>query len=153
MPAVLNRPLLPLVFGLLALIALTGLACESIDYSCEDRNWSRDRVFAMLDDGVGATDKGEDGRTLLHAAATCSDDPAAIRVLLNRGADIHARSDFFGVTPLHEAARYNEEPSVIALLLDRGADIHAKTDSGGDTPLHYAARSNEQSSVIKTLLN
>ena len=59
-----------------------------------------------------------------------NEEPAVIALLLDSGADIHARDYDTGWTPLHWAARYNGEPSVIALLLDRGADSDARDELG-----------------------
>jgi ankyrin repeat protein len=60
----------------------------------------------------------------------------AVKDLLDRGADVHAK-DIFANTPLHRAAE-SGHVEVCSLLLDRGADVHAKTNSG-NTPLHEAA--------------
>ena len=54
-------------------------------------------------------------------AAAHSGEPAVVALLLDRGADIHAR-DIDYATPLHMAAISNEEPGVVALLLDRGSE-------------------------------
>jgi cytohesin len=78
-----------------------------------------------------------EGWTLLHLAAMEGHaDIAAI--LINKGADIHARNeDWFGATPLLCAARLGHA-DVAELLIDAGADInmHAKYFQ---TPLDYAA--------------
>ena len=83
----------------------------------------------------------EDGFTPLHLAAYFGHRDE-VELLLDRGADIEARSrnrHLRAVTPLHSAAagRQNE---VAILLLDRGADPNA-AQPGGWTPLHQAAAS------------
>jgi ankyrin repeat protein len=63
------------------------------------------------------------GWTPLHYAAS-GPNPALVRVLLERGASVDARSPN-GSTPLMMAARYGSEDAV-ALLLERGADASAR---------------------------
>ena len=57
-------------------------------------------------------------------------------LLLDRGADLNARSGF-GWTTLHRAAWHNKNPAVVALLLDRGADAKLR-DRGGLLSVYYA---------------
>ncbi len=80
-----------------------------------------------------------DGFAPLHLAAYFG-QPEAVVFLLDRGADIEARSTnprLRAVTPLHSAAA-GGRTEVAVLLLDRGADPNA-TQPGGWTPLHQAA--------------
>jgi len=57
-----------------------------------------------------------------------------IRFLLDRGADVNAKTNF-GSSALM-AASFNGYDSTVRLLLSRGADVNA--DSDGDTALTYA---------------
>ncbi|KAK5994815.1 Ankyrin-3 [Cladobotryum mycophilum] len=91
--------------------------------------------------------------TPLHLAAE-RDHMAVAMLLLDRGANIHARADG-GCMPLHLAARYASADTVEMLIDRAGADPNART-SDGRTPLHYAARSaedggDERREVIRTL--
>ena len=65
-------------------------------------------------------------------------DPDAVRLLLDRGADINAR-DADGRTPLMMAS-YSDADSiaVVRLLIERGADVNLRTPSG-DTAVSLAA--------------
>ena len=76
------------------------------------------------------------GLTPLHLA--CERDNLAVAILLlDRGADVHARANG-GRMPLHLAARY-ASASTVEMLLERGrADPGADT-ADGRSPLHYAA--------------
>lgn len=76
------------------------------------------------------------GHTPLHLA--CERDHLAVAImLLDRGADVHARADG-GRMALHMAARF-ASAEMVEMLLERGkADPNART-AEGRTPLHYAA--------------
>ena len=74
----------------------------------------------------------------LHDAASKNAYEAA-KVLLNRGADVHAR-DRNGNTPLHRAAVFNAFATA-EMLLNQGADVHAKNNKGS-TPLHNTGFNN-----------
>ena len=82
---------------------------------------------------------------LLHEAAK-EGDVAKIRTLLNKGAQVNARSKG-GFTPLHDAA-LNGHVEAIRVLLEAGADVNARAEDG-DTPLHQATRHVE---AIRALL-
>lgn len=73
--------------------------------------------------------------TALHRAAY-NDDPALVAFLLDRRAEVDARTRS-GQTPLHLAVQL-DHPAIVALLLAGTANPNAATDLGL-TPLHYAA--------------
>ena len=75
------------------------------------------------------------GLTAVHLAAAYG-HTEAVALLLERGADLHARAVNMA-TPLHCAAEANRT-EVITQLLDCGADVHARANKE-DTALHYAA--------------
>ena len=83
------------------------------------------------------------GETPLHEAAD-KGDAESIRVLIEAGADVHAK-DNRGHTPLHKAADKGDAES-IRVLIEAGADIHAK-DNEDRTPLHEAARKGDTESI------
>jgi uncharacterized protein len=92
-----------------------------------------------------------DGWTALHLAAFFGHREVAA-VLLDRGADVNARSRSTRFarenTPLHAAAA-NRQVAVAELLVARGADVNAR-DGSGFTPLALAA--NSRSDVMMLLL-
>src|SRR5688572_22124321 len=86
------------------------------------------------------------GLTALHLAVG---DARKVRILLDRGADVHARSAL-GRTPLLVAASTNGTVETVRLLLSKGADVNA-ADTSGVTPL-LAAASVDDAAVATLLL-
>ena len=90
-----------------------------------------------------------DGWTPLHLAAFFGRLDAA-RLLLNKGAQVNARStNQMENMPLHAAAA-GRHADVIKLLLDHGASVNAR-QHGGWTPLHAAAESGDVE-IARTLV-
>jgi uncharacterized protein len=98
-----------------------------------------ERLRELLDADADAVNAwSSDRATPLHFASFFG-QPAAARLLVERGADVHAVSPTFGnVTPLHSAAAA-PSTEIVALLLDAGADANAR-QAGGFLPLQAAAQ-------------
>ena len=73
-------------------------------------------------------------RTALHGAAQEGHD-AAVRVLLDKGADMNAK-DSSGQTALHVATRFGRKTIVQTLLNKEGIEVNAE-DNRGKTALQY----------------
>jgi len=87
----------------------------------------------------------------LHCAADNDNKLDISRAILNRNADIEARTNI-GETPLHIANAYGQL-KIIELLVDKGASLEAKTNDGL-TPLHVAIQHNNATpEIIEFLLN
>ncbi|VVC31092.1 Ankyrin repeat-containing domain,Ankyrin repeat [Cinara cedri] len=95
---------------------------------------------------INARDK--DDKTLLHLASE-KDTVGAIKVLIDKGADLNAR-DKDGKTPLHLAAERNKIDAV-KILMDEEADLNAR-DKNGRTPLHFAA-GNGNADIVEILMD
>jgi len=72
-------------------------------------------------------------RTPLHRQAIVGSD--SVNVLLELGADVHAKDKYDSDTPLHMAAEHHE--ATVRTLIAHGADVNAKNNAG-ITPLSYA---------------
>jgi len=95
------------------------------------------------------SDTNEQGHTALHLAAK-NDQPAMIKLLLNSGANIEARSDGRW-TPLLMAAEAGSEAAIDALLTHtQSANVNARTSSGM-TALHWAAENGKLAAVQRIL--
>jgi uncharacterized protein len=110
-----------------------------------------DRLRQLLDDDPGAAGAwSTDGFTPLHLAAFFA-QPAAVALLLGRGADVGAVArNPMQVQALHSAVAGRDAESV-RLLLAAGADPDAR-QHGGWTPL-MAARQHGDAVVERLLLD
>ena len=93
-------------------------------------------VATLLVGLEGAIRGPGDLSSLLDYAATEYAATEVATMLIERGADIHAKVGYNGATPLHSAA-LSDRSGMAAMLIERGADIDAK-DKDGNTPLHRA---------------
>ena len=100
-----------------------------------------DRLTALLSGGADANGFSADGFTPLHFAAFFG-RPDAVRLLLDRGAEVDPRGrGWMTGTPLHSAAS-RRHAEIVRLLLEAGADPDAH-QSAGWTPLHSAAHNGD----------
>lgn len=76
-------------------------------------------------------------------------DAAAVKTLLDRGADVNARFRY-NQTPLFKAAERGHV-EVIKVLLERGADVNVKDSFYGATPLTWAVDKGH-TEVVRALL-
>ena len=105
------------------------------------------QLKTALDRGVSASEPDADGvPPLMHAAAVGSLD--AMKLLLERRADVNARSTF-GSTALMWSVT---DPAKVRLLLDHGADVNVAARSGR-TALIIAAFANPSAPVVRMLLD
>jgi ankyrin repeat protein len=92
----------------------------------------------------------DDGFTALHLAVFAEQEEAA-RLLIDRGADLDARSTgaIARVPPLGTAAFVRSVP-LARLLLDAGADVNGRSDAGS-TALNTAAQNGDDELVALLL--
>ena len=95
----------------------------------------------LLEKGAKATAKDSYGYSALQMASACKNAEASvIEDLIQKGADVHHKSEKDGYTSLHYACM-SGTPDVVKLLIDKGADVNA-ADKKGATPLMLAVKSN-----------
>jgi cytohesin len=97
-----------------------------------------DHVARLLDQDPGLIRAKMGDLEPLQVAAR-RDDPALVRLLLDRGADVNANGGWKGWTPLHWAS-HDGRTETVKLLLAGGADTCAQ-DLEGSTPSATAAAS------------
>jgi ankyrin repeat protein len=95
---------------------------------------SADVARLLLEYGAAVDAPGWMGEAPLHSAAWRG-RPDIARLLIARGADVHACRPGRDDTPLHFA----EDEEVAGLLIENGAEVDA-TDIYKATPLHWAAQ-------------
>ncbi len=93
------------------------------------------KVKALLDRGVNPNAKDANGSTLIHYAVTNNQVDIA-KLLIDRGADIHAHYGKDGHTVLHLAVMH-QDGEMTKLLLDHKADPNTR-DNFKFTPLHIS---------------
>jgi ankyrin repeat protein len=103
----------------------------------------------LIEKSADVNAKSKLGRTPLMVAAACDGCSAAVKFLLEHGADAKAK-DARGITAINVAADANDLES-IKLLLAKGGEADHR-DDGGNTPLQSAA-SNCNLAAIKLLLS
>ena len=101
-----------------------------------------------LQDGFDINSGDRERRTLLHNAALTSNN-AAVKILLEAGADPNSKSDMNSI-PLHHAVIASAEPKVIQALIAAGADATV-ANSYGIKPLLQAIYNNSIP-VVRLLL-
>lgn len=92
-----------------------------------------DIMQILLDNGA---DANGGGRLTCLQHAVIRQQPAAVRLLLDKGADIQLASER-GLTSLHFAV-IRRDGEMVNILLGNGADVNAK-DAHGRTPIDWAA--------------
>lgn len=103
----------------------------------------RDRLESLLGAEPGAAreranQRSADGWPLLHLAAAFADEPT-VRLLLDRGADVHQRStNALRNQALHAVLALSKDAATVQTLIARGADVNA-AQTAGYRPLHQAA--------------
>jgi ankyrin repeat protein len=106
-----------------------------------------DKVRALVDRGADVNARADSGRTPLMIAVGSPGAADAVKLLIEKGADV--RYSHQGFTVLMAAAEGSDR-AVVRLLLARGADVKARNRAGW-TALHAAALAGNRG-VVEDLL-
>lgn len=96
------------------------------------------QISALLDRGADPNESGDEHGTTALTIAAYQGHVEAVRLLLDRGAEVDLPNEF-GSRPLFVAAT-NAKVRVISMLLNAGASLTVEAD-GGLTPFMKAAKS------------
>lgn len=107
------------------------------------------KVRLLLDHGANVNAATKRKRTALLVAAMSDRSAPIVRLLIARGADVHA-TDFVKITALR-AATLGNDTETIRMMVDAGVDVNAG-DLPGITPLMMAAGWNGNLAAVKILL-
>ena len=130
----------------LAMIAVAAMAQEPEQFYSAIRENNLAQLKALLDQKASANLADPRGITpLMYAAEVGSLD--AMRVLIDRGADVNAQNDI-GSTALMWSV---SDPAKVRLLLDHGAQVNLIAKSGRSA-LIIAAFTNPSAEVVRLLL-
>jgi tankyrase len=112
-----------------------------------DPQIQRREIEAAIQGGIDVNQTDKNGVTALHHAVRFR-NPAAVKALIQHGADVNLACRRNGSTPLHRAVTHTGAPgtsgrcaeaeAIIALLLAAGAD-RARANKAGKTPLDYVS--------------
>jgi uncharacterized protein len=101
-------------------------------------------VNAAITEGAAVDERGDLGLTPLQLAAL-QGKLDVVKVLVNKGANVNARSTFNGETALMKAVM-TDHREIVRYLLDHGAQVDVK-DNNGSTALFHAAYFNRLQSL------
>ena len=142
-----------LVFLVLAIV-LVGLLKVMNPYRKYSSRayWETATITEVADIPAEALKPGNKNGGVLMWAAMASKDPAILKALVNRGADINESDGVFMGTPLTGAAGYTSSTKILDELINLGADI-TKRVNNQETALMIAAQYNKNPGIIEKLVS
>ena len=107
----------------------------------------------LIERGAGVNAKSPANWTPLHFALLekeGEDRGELVTMLIQRGADIRAKTLIASWTPLHIAVGLNE-PRIVKGLIESGADVNAQTLIGGWTPAYLARQLRKRLEIVEAI--
>ncbi len=145
------NPKLLIVLGVVIALALfLKLTNPHKKYSTREF-WATATVQTVQEVPADALKLGNKNGGVLMWAAMGSSDPAVIRALVARGADLNEHEPMFSGTPLTSAAGYSKHPAIMNELVKLGADVHG-TVNNKQTALMIAAQYNTEPGIVEALV-
>ncbi|MGD8925975.1 MAG: ankyrin repeat domain-containing protein, partial [Thioalkalispiraceae bacterium] len=114
-----------LIFGACIPLQANPLAARNKQITLEEAILTKNIATTkqLLLEGADVTTPAEDNFTLLHVSATQNPDPAVLKLLVDNGANVNARTQSQNMTAL-EYIKYNEHPRAAKYLIEAGTDIN-----------------------------
>ena len=141
-----------LLIALIAVVALS-LGLKVINphkkYSTQ-QFWETATVSTVATVPEKALKPGNKNGSVLMWAAMGAKDPAILKALVERGADVNESDAIFGGTPITGAAGKSDEPEMIQVLVSLGADVNKRVNNG-ETAAMVAAQYNKTSGIVEAL--
>jgi ankyrin repeat protein len=103
----------------------------------------------LLNRGADMEIVNREGYTPLFNAIM-EENREAVRLLIDNGANVNAKTLKYGSNPLHVAV-LSDSPEIVGMLIDGGTDVNAK-DNDGETPLDLVCKINDNKEIIDLLL-
>ena len=139
---------------LLAVMLIHGNVALAASNNFLNKDWWKtatlEDVKKELKNEADVNAANDNDLTVLMYAAAFNSNPKVIETLIDKGANVNAKSKK-GNTALFQAS-LNPNPKVIETLIDAGADVKAKNNYG-DTALMGALMSNKPFDTIKMLID
>jgi ankyrin repeat protein len=123
-------------------------------------------VKLLLDHGANPNQRDAEGYTPLHRASEIPKNATVIRFLIQRGANVDAKTEGqalyppYGLTPLHIATLHWHYTSGdwsienVRVLVDIGrAKVNVKSTDGFSSPLHFAASRKNGEHLVQFLID
>jgi ankyrin repeat protein len=135
-------------YGLAACLLATPSICgvSSDDFYAAIRADDLTKLAALAGQSGSVNLKDDRGMTpLMYAAVTGS--PAAMKLLIERGADVNAKNAFDSTALMWSATDIEK----VRILIEHGADVNAAS-KGGRTALLIAAMSDRSAAIVKLLI-
>ncbi len=109
-----------------------------------------EKVAALIEKGVDASEQDAYGQSALYLALNGKRPDALVELLINKGADVNAKSRLYSIPVLHRAISENRDEKIVKLMLSKGADANCKNWED-KTALHVAVRE-RSAEMVKLLL-
>jgi ankyrin repeat protein len=144
-----NPKLLIALTAVVLLALVVKLANPHKKYSTR-QFWETATVSTVTTVPDKALKPGNKNGGVLMWAAVGAKDPAILKALVARGADVNEADVIFGGTPMTGAAGKNSDPAMIEALVSLGANVNKRVNNG-ETAVMVAAQYNTAEGIIDAL--
>lgn len=144
-----NPKLLYALVGVVALAIGLKLSNPYKKYSTREF-WETATVATVATVPEKVLKPGNPNGGVLMWAAMGAKDPAILKALVYRGADVNESDVIFNGTPVSAAAGKSTRPEMVTMLVSLGADVNKRVYNG-ETAAMIAAKYNQTPGIIEAL--